>query len=112
MYSSSPLGIGIGWRSELAPAIVRRADLGFVEILAEDFFFTKSAPASLTRLHEHGVMIVPHGVGLSLGGAEPIDPWRVRALAKLAQQVQAPLVSEHLAVVRAAGLETGDLLPL
>src|ERR1700716_3716664 len=112
MYSSSPLGLGIGWRSELAPAIERRAALGFVEILAEDFFFAKSAPPSLARLHERGVMIVPHGVGLSLGGAEPIDLWRVQALAKLAQRVQAPLVSEHLAFVRAGGLETGHLLPL
>jgi uncharacterized protein (UPF0276 family) len=112
MYSSSPLGLGIGWRGQLAQAIERRADLGFVEIVADDYFFMDNGPASLAQLHERGVMIVPHGIGLSLGGAEPIDSWRVQALAKLAQQVQAPLVSEHLAFVRAAGLETGHLLPL
>lgn len=112
MYSSSPLGLGIGWRGALASAIERRADLGFVEILAEDFFFADALPPALKRLHERGVIIVPHGIGLSLGGAEPIEPWRVQALAHLAQQVQAPLVSEHLAFVRAGGLETGHLLPL
>ncbi len=37
MTTSSPLGLGIGWRHPLASAIQRRADLGFVEILAEDF---------------------------------------------------------------------------
>jgi uncharacterized protein (UPF0276 family) len=112
MNTSSPLGLGIGWRHALAAMIHRRADLGFVEILAEDFFHLNVLPAALTQLHERGVMIVPHGVGLSLGGAEPIDPWRIDALAKLARQVQAPLVSEHLAFVRAGGLETGHLLPL
>jgi uncharacterized protein len=110
--SSSPLGLGIGWRSELAPAIQRRADLGFVEILAEDFFEAETLPAALQQLHERGVVIVPHGIGLSLGGAEPIEPRRVQALARLAQKVQAPLVSEHLAFVRAGGLETGHLLPV
>ncbi len=112
MTTSSPLGLGIGWRYALAAASDRRADLGFVEILAEDFFHLDALPPALTRLHERGLMIVPHGVGLSLGGAAPIDPWRIEALAKLARLAQAPLVSEHLAFVRAGGLETGHLLPL
>ncbi len=110
--SSSPLGLGIGWRPELAPAIERRADIGFVEILAEDFFLAEAMPAVLERLQQNGVKIVPHGVGLSLGGAEPIDPVRVAALAHLAQLVQAPMVSEHIAFVRANGIETGHLLPV
>jgi uncharacterized protein (UPF0276 family) len=112
MNTSSPLGLGIGWRHVLAPIIHRRADLGFVEILAEDFFHLDALPPALTEVHERGVMIVPHGVGLSLGSAEPIDRWRIDALAELARQVQAPLVSEHLAFVRAGGLETGHLLPV
>ncbi|MBI1831526.1 MAG: DUF692 domain-containing protein [Planctomycetes bacterium] len=105
-------GGGSGWRGQRAPAIQRRADLGFVEILAEDYFLGEALPTPLLQLQHRGVRIVPHGVGLSLGGAAPIDPWRVDALAQFAQQVQAPLVSEHLAFVRAAGLETGHLLPV
>ena len=66
MVSSSPLGLGIGWRAELAQAIGRRADLGFVEILAEDFFLCHRIPKSIEELHNRGVHIVPHGVGLSL----------------------------------------------
>jgi uncharacterized protein len=112
MNSSPPLGLGIGWRRELASAILRRADLGFVEILAEDFLSADSIPTALRQLHDRGVRIVPHGVGLSLGSAEPVQMPRVHALARLAQAVQAPLVNEHLAFVRAGGLETGHLLPL
>lgn len=112
MPISSPLGLGIGWRPQLARAIHRRADLGFVEIIAEDFFDADPLPPPLLDLQKRGVMIVPHGVTLSLGSAEPIERWRIETLADLARRAQAPLVSEHLAFVRAGGLETGHLLPM
>ncbi len=105
------LGEGVGWRPELALAIDRRAGLGFVEVIAEDFF-GGPLPAAVERLRERGVAVVPHGIGLSLGGAAPPDPGRLAALAALARRVRAPLVSEHLAFVRAGGVESGHLLPL
>ena len=111
-YSSPQLGLGIGWRSDLAQSITRRTDLGFVEILVEDFTLSDSLPPALMQLHECGIHIIPHGVGLSLGSAESIDSRRIDMLAKMAQRVQAPLVSEHIAFVRAGGLETGHLLPV
>jgi uncharacterized protein (UPF0276 family) len=55
---------------------------------------------------------VPHGVTLSLGGAERPDPVRLAHLARCAVTLGAPLVSEHLAFVRAGGLEAGHLLPV
>ncbi len=106
------LGLGIGWRPEIALAIDRRRDLGFVELLAEDFFDGDRLPIPVEHLRERGVRIVPHGVGLSLGGAEPIDRKRLDALARLARRVDAPLVSEHIAFVRGGGIESGHLLPL
>jgi uncharacterized protein len=113
MSNSSPnLGLGIGWRGELAKPIQRRTDLGFVELLAENYFFSDTLPRPLLELHERGVHLIPHGVGLSLGSAEPIDRRRIEMLADLAKRAQAPLVSEHIAFVRAGGLETGHLLPL
>lgn len=105
------LGLGIGWRPELALAIDRRPDLGFVELMAEDF--TASAiPPAVDRLRQKGLRLIPHGVSLSLGSAQPPEPRRLEALARLAERVAAPLVSEHLAFVRAGGIETGHLLPL
>jgi uncharacterized protein (UPF0276 family) len=56
--------------------------------------------------------VVPHGVRLSLGGADPVDPARVAALVACARRLDAPLVSEHIAFVRAGGLDAGHLLPL
>jgi uncharacterized protein (UPF0276 family) len=58
------------------------------------------------------VAAIPHGVSLSLGGAEPLDRGRLDALARLAERLNAPLVSEHIAFVRGGAKETGHLLPL
>lgn len=92
-------------------AIDRRPGLGFVELIAEDFI-DRSLPDTLEVLRQRGVQLIPHGISLSLGGAELPDPTRLAALGQLAVRVGAPLVSEHLSFVRAGGLESGHLLPL
>jgi uncharacterized protein (UPF0276 family) len=51
-------------------------------------------------------------VKLSLGGAEPVDDARAAHLAECAAALNAPLVSEHIAFVRAGGMEAGHLLPV
>ena len=106
------LGLGIGWRPELALLIDRHPGLGFVEVIAEDLDPWGQIPAPVETLHRRGIQVIPHGVGLSLGGADPPDGQRLKALARLAERLKAPLVSEHLAFVRAGGQESGHLLPL
>ncbi|MGH8898892.1 MAG: DUF692 domain-containing protein [Egibacteraceae bacterium] len=106
----SPLRLGVGWRPELAAFVERRRDLGFVEVIAENVPHT--VPPALDRLHRRGVTVIPHGVTLSLGGAEEPDPKRVVRLTALAERFDAPLVSEHIAFVRSGGLEAGHLLPV
>src|SRR5205085_2361565 len=105
MTSSAGLGLGVGWRPELAAPIHRRPDLGFVEIVAEAFAGERPLPLALRNLMRRGVAVVPHGVRLSLGGSERLDRDRVVALAGLAERVGAPLVSEHVAFVRGGGVE-------
>lgn len=92
--------------------IEQRADLGFVEVLAEDFAAAPVVPVECEALRGRGVALVAHGVSLSLGGAELPDRARLQALARLARRIDAPLVSEHLAFVRAGGIESGHLLPV
>ncbi len=107
-----PTGIGIGWRPELALSIERHNRLGFVEIVAENFSRGAEIPPAVNHLRDRGVPIIPHGVSLSLGGAAVPDPARLEHLARLSELVRAPLISEHLAFVRAGGIEAGHLLPL
>lgn len=112
------LGTGIGWRPEIEDAVEALPGIDWVEAVAENIC-TDHLPASLARLRERGVTVVPHGVSLGLGGADRPDTGRLADLAARATLLGAPLVSEHIAFVRAGGpltaspgLEAGHLLPV
>ncbi|WP_100469561.1 DUF692 domain-containing protein [Mycobacteroides abscessus] len=103
--------VGACWRPELAAMFNQGAvtddslNLAFTEIVAENFR-PGELPAELTRLREAGTVVVPHGVSLGLAGADLPDAKRVKHLAALAAELNAPMVSEHVAFVR-AGFENG-----
>ncbi|MFH8976532.1 DUF692 domain-containing protein [Streptomyces sp. NPDC017890] len=112
------LGTGIGWRPEIADVVERMPGIDWVEAVSENLC-PGHLPDSLLRLRERGVTVVPHGVSLGLGGAERPDAGRLAALAERAQVLGSPLVTEHIAFVRAGGpltasplLEAGHLLPV
>ncbi|TGA89931.1 DUF692 domain-containing protein [Streptomyces sp. MZ04] len=112
------LGTGIGWRPEIADAVERMPGIDWVEAVSENLC-PGHLPDSLLRLRERGVTVVPHGVSLGLGGADRPDEDRLTALAERAQALGSPLVTEHIAFVRAGGpltasqpLEAGHLLPV
>ncbi|WP_078910834.1 DUF692 domain-containing protein [Streptomyces sp. NRRL WC-3742] len=105
------LGVGLGWRSEIDTVVERQPGLDWVEVVAENLC-ADHLPASLAVLRARGVTVVPHGVGLGLGGAERPDAGRLAKLGELALALGSPLVTEHLAFVRAGGLEAGHLLPV
>jgi uncharacterized protein len=103
--------LGIGWRPELALAIDRRKDLEFVEVLFENLELGV-IPEALERLRERGVTVLPHAISMSLGGAERPNIKRLKQFNRLAVELDAPFVSEHIAFVRAGGKESGHLLPV
>ncbi|MGW1000112.1 DUF692 domain-containing protein [Streptomyces sp. NPDC002520] len=112
------LGTGIGWRPEIADVVEDMPGVDWVEVVAENVC-PGHLPKALVRLRERGVTVVPHGVSLGLGGAERPDEGRLAALAERVEALGAPLVTEHIAFVRAGGaltaspqLEAGHLLPV
>ncbi|MET7741075.1 DUF692 domain-containing protein [Streptomyces sp. NPDC005385] len=118
MQQLRPLGTGIGWRPEIAEAVERMPGIDWVEAVAENVC-PGHVPESLLRLRARGVTVVPHGVSLGLGGADRPDASRLTALAERAEALGSPLVTEHIAFVRAGGpltasplLEAGHLLPV
>src|SRR5690606_36787196 len=106
-----PPSVGLGWRGDIAGVFDELPGIRFCEVIAESLPDHGPLPDPLTELIDRGVTVVPHGVRLSLGGADPVDPARVEFLAGCAERLGAPLVSEHIAFVRAGGLEAGHLLP-
>ncbi|KOG54262.1 endonuclease [Streptomyces griseoflavus] len=112
------LGTGIGWRPEIADEVAELPGVDWVEVVAENVC-PGHLPPALQALRERGTTVVPHGVSLGLGGAECPDPARLAALAERAEALGAPLVTEHIAFVRAGGplsaspaMEAGHLLPV
>ncbi|WP_206033397.1 DUF692 domain-containing protein [Rhodococcus sp. A14] len=105
-------GVGIGWRPEICGIIDRLDGLRFCEVIAESLPVRRRGVGVPDELRSLGVPVVPHGISLSLGGADGVEQHRIDHLARCADALGAPLVSEHVAFVRAGGLDAGHLLPV
>ncbi len=108
---ASTLSTGIGLRAAHHTAIFQeKPAVGFLEIHAENYM-TDIAARLAARIRELWPISV-HGVGLSLGGAEPLDTAHLNRLARLVADIEPFLVSEHVSWCRQGGLYLNDLLPL
>lgn len=103
------LGIGLRLPHLLdpGPLLASRAPVDYLEVISENFF---GRSARLARFREH-YPIVLHGVGLNLLGHEPLDDRYLDALARLADDVDAPFFTDHLCWTGAHGVRHHDLLP-
>jgi uncharacterized protein len=103
--------VGILWR-DVSAQLIDRVPVGCVEVMFEDLCDLDTLPPTLARLKADGVPIIVHGATLSLGSAEPVHPKRIEEMAKVADMVDTPLVSEHIAFVRAGQMDAWHLMPL
>jgi uncharacterized protein (UPF0276 family) len=104
--------VGIGLRAPHYAAIAgRRPDLGFLEVHSENYFGGGAPLAGLERLRRDYPVSL-HGVGQSLGSADPLDEAHLARLAALAARVEPMLVSEHLSWGSIDGRHANELLPL
>lgn len=87
---------GVGWLEVHSENYFERHGKGF-EVLAE---LAGHYPVSL------------HGVGMSLGSADPLDPAHLRQLAALVAAISPVRVSEHLSWGSIGGRYFNDLLPM
>jgi uncharacterized protein len=108
-----PLRAGIGLKPEHFSTILdTRPEVGFFEIHAENYMGA-GGPFHhyLTRIRELYPLSI-HGVGLSIGGEQPLDQAHLQRLASLLDRYQPELFSEHLAWASHGGTFLNDLLPL
>ena len=111
--TSPELAVGVGLKPEHTDDIFggpRRID--FFEIHAENYMGAGGPPHHL--LHRIGAdyPLSIHGVGLSIGGTEPLDHGHLARLKRLIEMYQPTLFSEHLAWSSHDGVFLNDLLPL
>ena len=108
-----PQRAGLGLKpQQVAEILATLPDIGFLEVHAENYM-VDGGPLhhGLARIREHYALSL-HGVGLSIGGVDPLDRLHLDRLAALASRYQPASVSEHLAWSSHGGVYFNDLLPL
>src|SRR5882762_5658724 len=91
---AGPTGAGIGLRApHVAEILATRPAVAFLEVHAENYMGGGPAPAALERLRCDYPFSL-HGVGLSLGGSDPLDTRHLARLARLVERLDPVFVSE------------------
>lgn len=105
--------VGVGFKPEHYEGLAASpGPLGFIEIHAENYMGEGGMPhAMLERLRADYALSI-HGVGLSIGGAGPLDQDHLQRLKILCDRYQPQSFSEHLAWSTHEGAFLNDLLPL
>jgi uncharacterized protein (UPF0276 family) len=106
------LRVGVGFREPSRTELFRNRDsVDFLEVTADHYLNApKEKWAELELLADH-FPIIPHGLDLSLGGADGIDADYLAAMADLVERLEPPWWSEHIAFTRAEGRPIGHLAP-
>jgi hypothetical protein len=108
-----PAQAGIGLRSAHHTEFLdRRPGIPWVEVHSENFFADGGLKLEVLDAVRRDYGLSLHGVGLSLGGADPLDPEHLRRLKRLVDRAGPALVSEHVCWSSADGVFLNDLLPL
>lgn len=101
--------VGLGWRPELAAGILSNLDrIDVIEAIADDYFDSAPRVRALKTLAAQSSVVL-HGIALGMASTSPVDPKRLAKMAKLVEQIRPESWSEHLAFVRAGGIEIGHL---
>ena len=104
---------GAGLKHEHARDILETPhSVDFFEIHAENYMGAGGPPHHLLQQVRSGYPVSIHGVGLSIGGAEPLNRDHLDRLKTLIDRYQPVLFSEHLAWSTHDGVFLNDLLPL
>lgn len=105
--------VGIGLRSDHCEYVAtHKPAVDWFEVHSENYFGQGGAPHHwLTRIRQDYSLSF-HGVGLSLGSTDALNPAHLNRLKDLIDIYQPALVSEHLSWSSIEGIYLHDLLPL
>lgn len=108
-----PPRAGAGFKAQHADAILADTyQIGFLEIHAENYMCDGGHPHRiLSRMRETFPLSI-HGVGMSIGSPEGLDPEHLLRLKAVVDRYQPAMVSEHLAWSTHDGHFYNDLLPV
>lgn len=106
-------GFGLGLRPEHYAAFAeRRPAVDWLEVISENYMLPGGAPLrQLDRLRRDYPMAM-HGVSLSIGSADDLDPEYLRSLKALADRIEPAWISDHLCWTGVDHHNLHDLMPM
>jgi len=112
-FDGLPNHVGVGFKPQHYDEILTEAgDVRWLEIHAENYMGDGGRPLAQLRHLAERFAISVHGVGLSIGGDEPLDQAHLARLKHLLDWLNPASFSEHLAWSSHGGQFLNDLLPL
>lgn len=113
MTNTLPPRAGLGLKPEHYRDIIdHRPDVGFFEVHAENYMGAGGPPHRYLEEIRSRYPLSLHGVGLSIGGAGPLDKAHLTRLRSLVDRYRPESFSEHLAWSTHDSGFLNDLLPL
>lgn len=119
MSSRPPAEAGLPARAGIGLKLAHAAELlatgpavGFLEVHAENLMGAGGPPHRYLAALRERWPISLHGVGLSIGGAEPLDQTHLARLRALCDRYEPASFSEHLAWSSHGPVFLNDLLPI
>ncbi|CAM5298145.1 MNIO family bufferin maturase [Rhodanobacter lindaniclasticus] len=108
-----PTAVGIGLRPpHFGHVREQRPAVPFFELHSENFFCAGGALWDAFDAVRRDYPISLHGVGLSLGSADPLDAGHLGKLRELVRRTEPALLSEHVCWGAIGARHYNDLLPL
>ena len=113
-FNFPTLGFGLGLRAPHYEHVLeaRPKNVDFFEIISENYMEAHRGYWDFLADLRRDYPIVMHGVSMSLGSADPLNPDYMHKLKKLADFLNVPWLSDHLCWTGVHGKNTHDLLPM
>ncbi|MGU9826823.1 MNIO family bufferin maturase [Pseudomonas sp. LF242] len=115
MLTSNPpfSGFGLGLRKEhYCDFLETSVPVDFVEVISENFMVEGGQPRHILRQIRARHPVALHGVSMSIGSAEGLDPHYLQRLKALVDEIEPLFVSDHLSWSRRGNFNAHDLLPV
>jgi len=106
-------GAGLGLRSEhYQDILTHNPPVPWFEVLSDNYLGDGGQPLHYLERIRENYPITLHGVGMSLGSADPLNLEYLRRLKRLANWMEPAYISDHLAWISINGCYLSDLAPL
>jgi uncharacterized protein (UPF0276 family) len=90
----------------------RPSDVDWFEVISENFMDSGGRPLRILEAVRRDYEIALHGVGLSIGSADPLNATYLDSLSALSDRIEPALITDHLCWTGTAGRSLYDLLPV